>query len=127
MSSKKLRLLADSLERGFMTEEDRRGWVSDLQGMAKNVERSVMVEPSVSNEVKPIVTMRLFRYDFQHKKKGRPNYTVVFLAETIDTLLYDRAVRELKRYQKDVENYTLFDSESCSLENGHCIYVGDQA
>jgi hypothetical protein len=40
MSPKKLRLLAECLERNFMTEEDRRGWVNDLRGAAKNLERA---------------------------------------------------------------------------------------
>lgn len=46
MTPRKLRLLADSLERNFMTEEDRKGWVSDLRGHAKSVERAVMVDHS---------------------------------------------------------------------------------
>jgi hypothetical protein len=39
MSARKLRLLAECIERNFITEEDRRGWVSDLRGLAKNIER----------------------------------------------------------------------------------------
>jgi hypothetical protein len=35
-----MRLLADSLEREFMTAEDRRGWISDLRGHAKGMERA---------------------------------------------------------------------------------------
>lgn len=38
MSAKKLRLLAECLERDFITEEDRKGWISDLRGMAKQME-----------------------------------------------------------------------------------------
>ena len=40
MSGKYLRLLADSLERKFMTEEDRKGWITKLSGMAKDMERA---------------------------------------------------------------------------------------
>lgn len=39
MSPRKLRLLAECLERNFITEEDRRGWISDLRGFAKMIER----------------------------------------------------------------------------------------
>jgi hypothetical protein len=44
MTSRKLRVLADSLERNFMTEEDRKGWINDLRGLAKGIERSVLIE-----------------------------------------------------------------------------------
>lgn len=39
MSPKKLRLLAECLDSGFMTAEDRKGWASDLRGFAKDQER----------------------------------------------------------------------------------------
>ncbi len=42
MSPKKLRLLAECLERKFITEEDRKGWVNDLRGFAKSLERAVI-------------------------------------------------------------------------------------
>lgn len=38
MSPRKLRLLAECLERNFITEEDRKSWVTDLRGMAKVME-----------------------------------------------------------------------------------------
>ncbi len=38
MSYRSLRALADSLEREFMTAEDRRAWVTALRGMAKSWE-----------------------------------------------------------------------------------------
>ncbi len=38
MSARKLRLLAECLERRFMTDEDRHGRVNDLRGMAKRQE-----------------------------------------------------------------------------------------
>ncbi len=38
MSARKLRLLAECLERNFITEEDRKGWVTDLRGAAKHLE-----------------------------------------------------------------------------------------
>jgi hypothetical protein len=44
VTSRKLRLLADSLENNFITAEDRKGWASDLRGLAKNIERSVLME-----------------------------------------------------------------------------------
>lgn len=40
MTARKLRLLADSLENRFMTEEDRQGWINDLRGAAKSLERA---------------------------------------------------------------------------------------
>lgn len=43
MTAKSIRLLADSLERNFMTEEDRKGWVTALRGHANAVEWSVML------------------------------------------------------------------------------------
>ena len=39
MSPKKLRLLAECLERDFITTEDRKGWITDLRGLAKTLER----------------------------------------------------------------------------------------
>jgi hypothetical protein len=39
VSPRKLRLLAECLERNFITEEDRKGWVTDLRGFAKSMER----------------------------------------------------------------------------------------
>jgi hypothetical protein len=39
MSAVKLRLLADCLEREFMTVEDRKAWMSALRGCAKSIER----------------------------------------------------------------------------------------
>lgn len=45
MSTDKLRLLAECLERNFMTEEDRHGWVNDLRGLAKSIERSIGDDP----------------------------------------------------------------------------------
>lgn len=38
MSPRKLRLLAECLEREFITTEDRKGWVTDLRGFAKSME-----------------------------------------------------------------------------------------
>jgi len=38
MSPKRLRLLTECLELGFMTDEDRKGWASDLRGFAKWIE-----------------------------------------------------------------------------------------
>ena len=40
MSPQRLRLLAECLERDFITFEDRKGWVSDLRGFAKTMERA---------------------------------------------------------------------------------------
>lgn len=40
MTARKLRLLAECLENNFMTAEDRRGWITDLRGFAKDMERS---------------------------------------------------------------------------------------
>lgn len=39
MNPKKLRLLAECLERNFITEEDRKSWVNDLRTFAKDIER----------------------------------------------------------------------------------------
>lgn len=47
MSPKKLRALADSLERDFMTSEDRCGWVNDLRSFAIMLERRA-AEPAIS-------------------------------------------------------------------------------
>lgn len=47
MTPKHLRDLADSLELGFMTQKDRHSWVRDLRAFAKDVERSVLVEPGL--------------------------------------------------------------------------------
>lgn len=41
MSARKLRLLAECLERNFITEEDRKGWVNDLRGAATSMEREM--------------------------------------------------------------------------------------
>ena len=38
MSPRKLRLLAECLEREFITAEDRKGWINDLRGLAKRLE-----------------------------------------------------------------------------------------
>lgn len=46
MTPNSLRVLADCLERDFMTTEDRHRWVSDLRGFAKGIERSVMLDES---------------------------------------------------------------------------------
>lgn len=39
MSPRKLRLLAECLENNFITAEDRKGWINDLRGLAKSLER----------------------------------------------------------------------------------------
>lgn len=44
MSGEKLRLLAECLELNFITAEDRKGWVTDLRVLAKDLDRSVLVE-----------------------------------------------------------------------------------
>lgn len=46
MTSNQLRTLADSLERDFITQEDRKAWVTALRGHAKSVAECVMVHPS---------------------------------------------------------------------------------
>lgn len=42
MSPKKLRLLAECLESGYMLYSDRKGWANDLRGMAKDIERRAL-------------------------------------------------------------------------------------
>lgn len=44
MTATAMRNLADSLERNFMTEEDRKGWIQDLRGHARGVEWSLMAD-----------------------------------------------------------------------------------
>ena len=51
MSPRKLRLLAECLESGFMTEEDRKGWATDLRGFAKVIERAEIVEERLNTDV----------------------------------------------------------------------------
>ncbi len=41
MTARNLRLLADCLDRNFITAEDRKEWASDLRGLAKNIERQM--------------------------------------------------------------------------------------
>lgn len=49
MTPAKLRLLADSLERDYMTAEDRHRWIADLRGFANDVANSVLLRiPSPS-------------------------------------------------------------------------------
>lgn len=52
MSPRKLRLLAECLELGFMTDEDRKGWVSDLRGFAKDLERAAADARSLKGRLK---------------------------------------------------------------------------
>lgn len=42
MTPNKLRALADSLESNFMTQEDRKAWVTELRSHAKNIEHGVL-------------------------------------------------------------------------------------
>lgn len=42
MTARAMRILADSLENQFMTEEDRKGWVTTLRGNAKSLEWRAM-------------------------------------------------------------------------------------
>jgi hypothetical protein len=51
MSPNKLRLLAECMERDFITSEDRHGWVNDLRGFAKDIERSAISAQSGVTDV----------------------------------------------------------------------------
>lgn len=106
MIPSKLRLLADSLERNFITAEDRKGWTSDLRGFAKSIERRMAEPPGEVAPPTPADLARFRDYIIRAKYWLEHGARAARAAANIPSSdrLYEEA-EELRKAVKDLERF----------------------